>query len=422
MTEKIHSNMIDEDCLKYVHTTGVTVLMCPMEGFSTVTAQFSVRFGSEDNRFIKDGREIAIPDGTAHYLEHKLFESEEKGAFELFAKTGASSNAGTGYDHTVYYFNCTDHFEENLEILLNFVQSPYFTPETVEKERGIIEQEITMYQDSPYWRTIMELLKGVYKENPIKTDIAGSAESIAQITDKILYEVYDTFYNPANMFLCVAGKFEPDKVIEVCERCLKKRDKVEFQTVREPEPLNVVTARAEITMPVSKPLFAIGFKRPDTTDEREALKDYFYFNILFEIMFEGTSDFYTRMRSEGMINNEFSDSVFSGRGYLLPMIMGESDDPDYVFAEIKKEIRAFKAAPPSKEVFSRVKKAMYGNGIFNCNNPNGMVGILTSAALAGLSPFSWYETLAEINYEDTVSKLAELDEENSCLSVIKPSE
>lgn len=421
MTEKIHSNIIDEDCIKYVHSSGVTVFMCPMEGFSTVTAQFSVRFGSEDNRFIKDGKEISIPDGTAHYLEHKLFESEEKGAFELFAKTGASCNAGTSYDHTAYYFTCTDHFEENLEILLNFVQSPYFTPETVEKERGIIEQEITMYQDSPYWRTIMELLKGVYSENPIKTDIAGTAESIAQITDKMLYEVYDTFYNPANMFLCVAGNFEPDKVIEVCERCLKARERIGFETVKEPEPPMVAHTRTETNMPVSKPLFAIGFKRPDINGQ-EALNDYFYFNILFEIMFEGTSDFYERMRSEGMINNEFSDSVFMGRGYLLPMIMGESDDPDYVFSEIKREIRAFKVVPPSKEVFSRVKKAMYGNGIFSCNNANGMAGILTSAALSGLSPFSWYETLAEINYEDMLGKLLSLDEENACLSVIKPIE
>lgn len=421
MTEKIHSNIIDEDCIKYVHPCGVTVFMCPMEGFSTVTAQFSVRFGSEDNCYVKDGVKITIPDGTAHYLEHKLFESEEKGAFELFAKTGASCNAGTSYDHTVYYFTCTDHFEENLEILLNFVQSPYFTPETVEKERGIIEQEITMYQDSPYWRTIMELLKGVYKENPIKTDIAGTAESIAEITDKILYDVYDTFYNPSNMFLCVAGNFNPDSVIEVCERCLKKRERVEFRTVCEPEPSNVVQSRTETRMPVSKPLFAIGFKRPDT-DGQAALEEYQYYNALFEIMFESTSDFYNRMRSEGMINSEFSDSVFMGRGYMLPMIMGESDDPDYVLSEVTKEIRAFKADPPSKETFSRVKKAMYGNGIFGCNNVNGMVGTLTSSALAGLSPFSGYETLATMTYDGLLEKLFALDETNVCLSVIMPTE
>ena len=133
-------------------------------------------------------------------------------------------------------------------------------------------------------------------------------------------------------------------------------------------------------MPVSKPLFAIGFKRPDA-DGQAALEEYQYYNALFEIMFESTSDFYNRMRSEGMINNEFSDSVFMGRGYMLPMIVGESDDPDYVLSEIKKEIRAFKAVPPSKETFSRVKKAMYGNGIFGCNNVNGMVGTLTSAEI-----------------------------------------
>lgn len=421
MTEKIHSGIIDEDCIKYVHPCGVTVLMCPMEGFSTVNAQFSVRFGSEDNRYIKNGTETTIPDGTAHYLEHKLFESEENGAFELFAKTGANCNAGTSYDHTVYYFTCADHFEKNLEILLDFVQNPYFTPETVEKERGIIEQEITMYRDSPYWRAIMELLKGVYRENPIKTDIAGTAESIAQITDKILYDVYETFYNPSNMFLCVAGNFDPDSVIEVCERCLKERGGVDFENVRRPEPPAVVRTRTELRMPVSKPLFAIGFKRPDA-DGLAALEEYQYYNALFEIMFESTSDFYERMRSEGMINGEFSDSVFMGRGYMLPMIVGESDDPDYVLSEVKKEIRAFKAAPPSKETFGRVKKAMYGNGIFSCNNVNGMAGTLTSAALAGLSPFSGFESLAAMSYDKMLEKLFALDEENVCLSVIMPIE
>lgn len=420
MTEKIHSDVIGEDCIKYVHPCGVTVLMYPMEGYSTATAQFSVRFGSEDNRFrVSGGEVVTIPDGTAHYLEHKLFESEEKGAFQLFAQTGASCNAGTSYDYTMYYFSCADNFERNLEILLDFVQSPYFTPENVEKERGIIEQEITMYQDSPNWRVLMELLRGVYSENPIKTDIAGTAESIAEITDKMLYDVYNIFYNPANMYLCVAGKFDPDKVVEVCERCLKDRERISFETVARKEPRNVAEKRVELQMPVGKPLFAVGFKRPDAQG-REALDEYVYFNLLFSIIFGTTSEFYSRLRNEGAINDAFRDSVFMGRGYVLPIVIGESDDPDYVLEQMKKELRGFKAVPPSKEEFARIKKATYGNVIFSYNNVESVAQTLTSAALSELSPFSAIEAIAAEDYDEMLRRLADLDEENVCLSVIKP--
>lgn len=420
MIEEIYSARIGEKCYRYTHSSGVTVCLCPMESYSTVNAQFSVRFGSEDNCFsINGGEVVTIPDGTAHYLEHKLFESPEKDAFALFAETGASCNAGTSYDSTCYYFTCAEHFEKNLEILLDFVQHPFFTPENVEKERGIISQEITMYQDSPGWRVLMELLKGVYSENPIKTDIAGTVESIAEITDKTLYDVYNAFYNPSNMYLSIAGNFDMEKAVEVCERCLLPRKPEVLETVRQDEPYAVVTHRTEIKMPVAKPQFAIGFKRPDA-DGQEALDEYIYHNMLLDIIFGDTSEFYTRMRDDGLLNDAYRVSVFMGRGYVLPIATGESDDPDAVLSEMKKELIRFKAQPPDREIFSRIKKQTYGSVVRGYNNTETVAQYMTDAALAGLSPYSLVESAAEASYEEMCRRLQLLDEENCCLSVIYP--
>ncbi len=422
MIEEYNSLRIGEKCYKYVHSSGVTVCLCPMEGYSTVNAQFAVKFGSEDNCYrIVGGEAVSIPDGTAHYLEHKLFESPDKDAFALFAETGASCNAGTSYDSTTYYFSCAENFERNLEILLDFVQHPFFTPENVEKERGIISQEITMYLDNPSWRVIMELLKGIYKENPIKNDIAGSVESIAQITDKILYDVYNAFYNPSNMYLTVAGNFDMDKAIEVCERCLLPRTPVKLEIVPHEEPRDVVAHRTVMEMPVAKPQFAIGFKRPDA-DGAEALEEYIYYNMLVDILFGDTSEFYKRLRDIGLLNDAFRVSVFMGRGYVVPMLTGESDDPDAVMEEVKQVLRRFKENPPDREIFSRIKKQTYGMVVRGYNSTETVAQYAMDALLAGLEPYSLVNAAAEATYERMCEKLLELDGENTCLAIINPME
>lgn len=269
MMEKIYNNTIKETCLKYVHKSGVTVYMLPMEGVSTAVAQFTAKFGSQDNEFsVNGGNMVKIPDGTAHYLEHKLFESEEKDAFALFAETGASCNAGTSFDYTQYYFACADKFSKNLEILLNFVQEPYFTPENVEKERGIIGQEITMYRDNPSWRVFTNLLEGIYHVNPVRLDIAGTVESISKITPDTLYDCYNAFYNPANMYLCVAGNFNPDEVAQICDKRLKDRAPLNVKTAEFNRPLKVSTPRVTLKMPVAKPIFELGLNARRSLDRR----------------------------------------------------------------------------------------------------------------------------------------------------------
>lgn len=419
MIEKIHNDIVKETCLKYVHPSGVEVYMLPMAGYSSAVAQFTAKFGSEDNAFSVNGSEIQkVPDGTAHYLEHKLFESEENDAFELFSQTGAYCNAGTSFDYTQYYFSCANDFGRNLEILLDFVQSPYFTPENVEKERGIIGQEITMYRDSPSWRVFTNLLEGMYSVNPVRNDIAGTVESIADITDRTLYNCYDAYYNPANMYLCVAGNFDPEEVLRICEEKLRNRAPLRIEGVDFTEPEAVSAKRVELSMPVAKPLFEIGFKRRALGGQAQ-LEEFVGFDILFETAFGRTSEFFEKMRGSGLINEQFSNGILNGRGFMFPFLRGESSDPDAVLEQVQNALRTFKKEPPGKEDFERIKRSNYGSMVRSLTDVDSVAGMLTTEALRGGSPFALIDASAAVQYERIPALLDGLDENNVCISIIK---
>ena len=419
MIEKIYDKLTGETCLKYVHPSGTEIFMLPMENYSSATAQFTAKFGSQDNSFrTADGEFVKIPDGTAHYLEHKLFESEEKDAFSLFAQTGASCNAGTSFDYTQYYFSCADKFSQNLEILLDFVANPYFTEENVEKERGIIAQEITMYRDNPSWRVFTNLLEALYEKNPVRLDIAGTVESIAQITPKTLYDCYNTFYNPSNMFLCVAGNFDPEDVCRVCEEKLRAGRAFSVETAPFDEPYAVAKKLVRISMPVAKPIFELGFKRNAVYGMGE-IEDYIYFNILFDMIFGESSEFFEKMREKGLLNDEWGVSVFSGRGHIFPTARGESENPELVFEEMQRTIREFKKNPPEKLLFERVKKSTYGSLVRDFSNVSSVASTLSESALSGVSPFAAINTAASADYNVLLEKLESLDEENASVSVVE---
>ena len=209
-----------ERCVRIDHPSGLPIFVCPKPGYQSAYAVFAVKYGSVDTTFVEDGREVEVPEGIAHYLEHKLFENEDCDAFERYAHTGASANAYTSFERTAYLFNCTGRLEESLEILLDFVQRPYFTEETVRKEQGIIGQEIRMCEDSPNRRVLFNLLKALYQNCPVRVDIAGTVESIAEITPELLYSCYRSFYNLRNMVLVVAGNVDTDTVLRVADRVL----------------------------------------------------------------------------------------------------------------------------------------------------------------------------------------------------------
>lgn len=274
-----------------------------------------------------------------------------------------------------------------------------------------------MYRDNPGWRVFTNLLEGLYSTNPVRNDIAGTVESIAEITEKTLYDCYNAYYNPSNMFLCVAGNFDPDEVISVCEAHLKSRPAFEITPGAYSEPALVNRRRTVLQMPVAKPIFEIGFKTP-ARDGIEGVEDNLYYGILFDILFGSTSDFFETARLKGLLNEEFSVGMFSGRGHAFPLARGESSNPDAVLELIQVELDAFKTVPPSREEFERIKRATYGSMVRSYNNVDSVAGTLTDAALADVAPFASIDMAADASYEKMIEKLTALDEDNAAISIV----
>ena len=290
------NKMLEEKYYTFKHKTGLDVYVFP-KNMTTSYAIFATKYGAIDNKFKLAGDKefTSVPDGIAHFLEHKLFECEGGvDAFELFAKTGANANAFTSNTMTAYLFSCTEKLYESLEILLDFVTHPYFTEKTVQKEQGIIGQEIRMYEDNPGARLHKELMKALYKKNKMKIDVAGTVESISEITADVLYKCYNTFYNLNNMVLVVCGNADVEEVASVCDKVLK--ESMPFDVIRDTEdddePREVNEKRAYSYLDVSKPLFAIGIKDSDIpNDPQERIKKAYGFEILDEMLFSQSSEF-----------------------------------------------------------------------------------------------------------------------------------
>ncbi len=420
MIKEIYSPRFNERYYSYTHSSGMTILMYPMKDFNTIKASVYVKFGSIDNVYCREGEEpVYIPDGTAHYLEHKLFESEEQDAFVRFAETGAQGNAATSFDYTTYYFTCISNFEKNLEILLDFVQHPYFTPENVEKERGIITQEILMYQDSPNNRLLVELFAGMFSEYNLNKDIAGTVESISEITDTMLYDIYNTFYNPTNMHLCIAGNIDIDKTIEICDRLLKKTEPARFTVPAINEPYKVAKEYVELKMQVAKPLLAMGLKR-SLLRGRELLEDDLYMSIILSAIFGNMSEFFMTQRDKGLINDEFDAGTYRTRECTVPIITAETDDPVLLKKLIIDEIERYKTTPPSKEIFDSIKKQMYGGIITGFNTVLGVASKLSASALSGVTAYEPADMIAATDYDTFCKRIKDIDTSNVCTTVIYP--
>lgn len=421
---KIKNARINEEYIRIKHKSGLTICLCPMAGYSSAYALFGTRYGSVDTTFktAADDDLVTVPEGIAHFLEHKLFENGDKtDTFELFAKTGAECNAFTSFDKTAYLFSCTDKFEENLEILLKFVQEPYFTAETVQKEQGIIGQEIRMYQDSPGWRSMFNCLGGIYHNNPVRIDIAGTEESISRITDKLLYRCYDTFYNLNNMVLSIAGNFDPESALAICDKMLKQSKDTELETVIPDEPKTVLKTEVVQKMSCAMPQFYIGFKLPSLEGIEDA-RQYIRFSMLFEVAFGKTSEFYEKLFSDGIINDSFGSGVFNGRGFFVPMFWGESRNPRKVCELVKNEITRLKKSGLDDEAFEIIKKQTYGDILRIFNNVSSVASSMLNSEFNRTSLYDSIEIAAETTLTDLTNVLGELDCDNYCLSIIEPKE
>ena len=406
---------------KYIDATlpcGLKIYICPKPESSSYYAVFGTRYGSIDNRFkINDGEMIEVPEGIAHFLEHKLFESEDGDAFSKYAKTGASANAYTSFDRTCYLFSCSERFDENMDILLNFVQSPYFTKETVDKEQGIIGQEIRMYEDNPGWRVFFNMLGGMFENHPVKIDIPGTVESIAEIDDKLLYSCYNAFYNPANMFICVSGNVDADKLIDKISTAIKVNEPVHVERGTFSEPERVTKSFVSQKLAVSMPLFTLGFKEKCEKPNR-TLKELVSTSVLLSMLFGATSPLYERLIEKELINSNFDYEYFTGHGYAVPMISGESNQAEQVRDEIFAQIRKCKAEGLDKDQFESIRKSKLGQNIMSFNTVEGAVSAMIDSHMENVGLFDDIEVLKNLTCEDLQERLNTLNENCAVLSVV----
>ena len=417
--KEVKSSRAGDSYYQIKHRSGLNIYVYPKEGYRSAYAIIGANYGSVNTCFSLDGGEkITVPDGIAHYLEHKLFESAEGDAFTRYAKTGASANAYTSFEKTCYLFSCTDKFDESFEILLDFVQDPYFTAQTVQKEQGIIGQEIKMYDDSPDWRVMFNMLGGMYRNHPVKIDIAGTVESIAEITAEKLYACYNTFYNLNNMVLCVAGNATVEQVLKTCDRMLKPSGDHTIENYFEDEPYEIVQPYVEQSFPVSMPIFNFGFK--EHADAALHEKELAETEILLSALASPTSALYRELMDNNLINNTFSYELFEGPGYCAVIFGGESREPKQAAERIKAYITKIKQEGLSDEDFEIAKKAVYGDSISSLNSVSNIANMIADYHFNGNELFTYIDAIAAVEKEDVEKRLAAmLDVSNCTLSVVK---
>lgn len=419
----IKNPRLGESYTVYTHESGLKVFLYPMPEFSSAYAMFGTKYGSIDTIFRKKGEQdfITVPEGIAHYLEHKLFESEDGDAFSLFAKTGASANAFTTFDKTCYLFSTTQNFDASLRALLQFVQHPYFTPENVEKERGIIAQEIQMYEDNPSWRVYFNLLRGMYHNHPVHTEVAGTVESIAKIDADLLYRCYRTFYNLNNMVLSIAGNFDEAQAIRIIEEELLPSEKIEIERSMPQEPDSVVRQEVKQQMAVAMPLFYYAFKEKPVA-EADMPKISMAYDILLDVLAGDCSPLYRRLYDEGLIDTGFENETFMGRGYTACIFGGYSKDPKRVQQLLNEEIVRCRRDGIDPEDFERARKSIYGAVIGGFDSAEEIASTMLSAYFcAGHNVYVELEAISQLTLADVQQLLdAGLHAENSVLSVIEP--
>ena len=418
-SEKLH-----ECYLGFTHKSGLRVYVFPKK-MSTSYALFATRYGSLENSFklASEADFTTVPEGIAHFLEHKMFENADgTDTFERFGKTGAYANAFTSFDKTAYLFSSTDNFYPSLEILLDFVTHPYFTPEIVQKEQGIIAQEIRMYEDNPDTRLYYETLRAMYEKNDVRIEIAGTVESIAGITSDLLYKCYNTFYNLRNMVLCVCGDVDAERVTRVLDKVLTEAPVQEIVRRYHEEGKAVFRPRTEIHMQVARPQFAIGVKDSDIPNDPVAFaKKDFGMKILNEMLFGSSTAFYNDMYERGVLNSKFACEYDSAKTFAYDYIAGETDDPDAFFAEFKRYIEACKQKPLDADAFLRAKRSVYADFVRLFDSTEEIASELVFNALLDMDLFDNIGVIDAI-HADYVEKLLHdcFCEEYYSLSVVSP--
>ncbi|WP_165005200.1 MULTISPECIES: pitrilysin family protein [unclassified Enterococcus] len=407
---KTEYSQINETLYHEVLPNGLTVYLLPKNDYHKTYGLFSTNYGSIDNEFIPYGtdKRIKVPDGIAHFLEHKLFEKEEGDVFQLFGQQGASANAFTSFTKTSYLFSTTDQVEKNLVTLLDFVQQPYFTEETVNKEKGIIGQEIQMYEDDPNWRLFFGILNNLYPNHPLHIDIAGTVESIDKITADDLYTCYRTFYQPSNMVLFVVGKMEPEKIMALIR---ENQEAKEFPPAQEvtrffPENTNDIIAKDTLETAITREKFVLGIKGLDELPEEgtELLRYKTAVNLLFQLILGNTSQNYLRLYNEGLIDDSFGFEFSLDREFHFADFSGDTDEPEKAAEKVKEIILGFATDPElTEENLALLKKKMLGQYFQSLNSIEYIANQFTQSLFGDRTLFDLPEIIESIQLQDILA-------------------
>lgn len=415
---------INETLLHETLPNGLHVYVIPKKGYQQSYAFFATNYGSIDLRFRLGGSWQDTPAGVAHFLEHKMFDTKDGNALQELSKNGASPNAFTSFQMTAYHFECTSKFEENLRILLGFVSEPYFTEESVRKEQGIIGQEIRMYEDSPDWRAYENLFTCLYENHPVRINIAGTVESIAQITDKTLYDCHRAFYNPSNMVLCVAGDVDASRVVSLAREILPEQGlgAIERDYGKE-DPTRVLRHDTALHMEVSMPMFMFGAKSTPAEPGFQAQRLGLLAELACQALCGVSSPLYARLYDQGLINRGFESSYMDFPGGACLMFGGESRDPHAVRAQILEEVSRIASAGFDQALFDRLKKALFGERLRQLNELDNICYQQAGAHFLRACHFDFPELFDSITARDAADYIVRtVTPERSALSLILPGQ
>lgn len=401
---------------------GLHVYAIPKPGFQKKYAFFATSYGGADRRFRLDGTWHDTPAGIAHFLEHKLFDTETGNALADLAANGAQPNAFTSGDMTAYYFECTDAFWDNLKTLLEFVSTPYFTDESVQKEQGIIGQEIAMIEDSPSHVGYYNLLKSLYRHNPVRDSIAGTVQSIAEITAQTLYDCHRAFYRPSNMVLCVVGDVDPEQALATAEEILPQ-DCMEIpqKDYGAPDDALVVQSRCEEAMEISRPRFYLGTRAVHGTHGRAYLEQELTGHLAASYLIGKSSPLYMRLYREGLLTHDFACGLAIEQSHSITEFTGESRDPDAVLSALQNEIAQTLQRGVDAMRFMRLQKATQGKLIRGLDSTEDLCYNQTQAHFHGAKSLERSAVLAEMNEDMVLDFIREnLNPEQFALSIVKP--
>ncbi|EAF5082332.1 insulinase family protein [Listeria monocytogenes] len=420
--EKITFEQVKEAVFHEKMANGLQVYLLPKQGFSKTYAVFTTNYGAIDNNFVPIGETefTKVPDGIAHFLEHKMFEKEDGDVFFKFGEKGAFTNAFTSFTKTAYLFSSTSRVEENLETLIDFVQEPYFTEETVEKEKGIIGQEIRMYDDDPDFRAYFGVIENMYHNHPAKIDIAGTVESIAEINKDLLYLCYNTFYHPSNMVLFVVGNLEPEQMMDLIRANQAKKEFAEAAPIKRhfpEEPKTVAVKERKIHFPVQIAKNLVGIKEDiGSLEGQAALKQEIIGDVALEMLFGTTSDTYLKLYNEGIIDDTFGYDYTLQDSFSFVLVGGDAKDPDKQTEKIKEAMKEAAKNGLNESDLALVKRKRIGQFLRSLNSPEFIANQFSQYVMKSASLFDILPLMEEVTLEEVNAFVKNLDQEERTTS------